>query len=226
MNLPATVYCNAYWSLLCVLYHSSWPSSLQTLLPSLKCSVQDLQKLRLNSKPFPGIWTCRAGVVLWRPAFWEDTIRTFRLSGRCNSAFKYLTKVYWHHTLTASHEHRHFGLLEAGQRTDRKVLASRLLREHARLIKSLNIEEKTRTVPRSRPKCSLISTTNASRSSEGLRLAVDGGRALKVIINTYKTTSGVMKRLINRVSSYTEPSLEKGKVRVRWRCVSTPAYNP
>ncbi|KAL2040367.1 hypothetical protein N7G274_006810 [Stereocaulon virgatum] len=69
VDLPATVYCNAYWSLLYVLYKSSWPSSFQIKFLSFQSSVQDLQRLRINPKPFPGVWTCRAGVVLWRPAF-------------------------------------------------------------------------------------------------------------------------------------------------------------
>ena len=227
MNLPVTVYCNAYWSLLFVLYQSSWPSSLQITLLSLQRSVKDLQHLRSSPKPFPGVWTCRAGVVLWRPAFSEDTARTFHLSGKRNANFKNLTKAYWHHAaLTTSHSHLHFGLLEAGQRRDCIVLVSRLLRVHARLIECLNVEEKIRPIARSRLDCSLSFTKNAtaSRNSEELRLAVDRRRASNIVSNIVKATTDGMKRLMNQVTSYIEPILEKGKVRVKWRCVSTPCY--
>ena len=222
MNLPATVYCNAYWSLLFVLYQSSWPLSLQINLLSSQCSVQDLQRLLSSSKPFPGVWTCRVGVVLWRPAFSEDTARTFHLSETRNTNFKNLTKAYWHQAaLTNSYDHHRFGLLEAGRRRDRTVFGSRLLRLHARLIECLNVDEKIRPIAKSRCSPSFTKNATASRNSEELQLAVDCGRASNIVDNLAKATSDGMKWLMNRVTSYMEPCLEKGKVRVKWQCVST-----
>lgn len=52
------------------------------------------------SKPFPGFWTCRRGLLLWRPPWhsitaWTEA-RAFRLLSIDDHALGNLIRVYWH----------------------------------------------------------------------------------------------------------------------------------
>jgi len=124
-SLSATLLCSAYKSLLFVLRHSQWdPISAALMSFQQSRGPRPITGFNWNSKPFPGFWACKRGVILWRlPS--DTTIpsaseRTLSPSGKTNlrgdpsthqpilppkveifplfedTELQFCTKVYWH----------------------------------------------------------------------------------------------------------------------------------
>ena len=195
------VYSRLYESLQYILCHSTWPPVLAEFLASGSGSLSS------RTVAFPGSWTCKTGVILWKKTTKSPMIKVFPLHHDRRAPVQELTKCYWHST---------FGS-DAFAENHRSLLRG-LLRRHQKLLRLYG------------PAKSVIHDRNSTHTRpRSLNHLLEGKR--EQIPPSFTAHSHVMS-LIHKFIEYTvgplrtwacsESPLAEGKARVRWRCVSGP----
>ena len=196
------IYSRLYESLQYTLCRSSWPDILTKFLES------GSRTLSSRKGPFPGFWTCKTGIILWKRTIESPVLRVFHLHHDRRAPVQELTKCYWHITFGSNF----FA-------TNHRSLLLRLLRNHEKLlqlytpVKSVTHDEKSSlTQPKPlvhhaiKRKCQQISGSPTVHSL-----------VMRLI---YTFVEHTVKYL--RARGCPDPPLVDGKVRVRWQCVSGP----
>lgn len=101
-NLSTISLCHSYRTLQWVLCHSKW-QSISAAFPSLKDVRGSRHPSSIDewiSKPFPGLWSCKRGFLLWRPPFHstagQTDVRSLCVSSITDDVLISFTRVYWH----------------------------------------------------------------------------------------------------------------------------------
>ena len=194
------IYSRLYESLQYTLCRLSWPNVLTKFFAS------GSRSRLLRQGPFPGFWTCKTGIILWKQTIESPVLRTFPLHHDRCAPVQELTKCYWHLT---------FG--NNAFATNHRSLLLSLLRKHDKLlqlykpVKSVNRDEKSSVF---HPKLSV----NHAVKGEGEQISTPPTGYYRVISVIHTSVEHTVRYL--RARGYSEPLFVDGKARVRWRCVS------
>ena len=196
------VYSKLYESLQRILRRSSWPP-----IPG-EFSASFSRTLLSWTGPFPGVWTCKTGVILWKQTTESPMLKVFLLDHGQRAPLQELTKCYWHFIFGSNSF--------AG---NHRSLFLRVLRKHEKLLRPY---EPGKSVTRDK-KFSLTGSESISNHVvEGkceriLPSFMLHSRVISLIYTFIEHTVGYL-----RTWGCCEPALVEGKARVRWRCVSGP----
>ena len=195
------VYKRLYESLQRTLCHSSWPPILAQYPASIS------RTLFSRTRPFPGLWTCKTGVILWKQTTEGPMLRAFSLHHARHAPVQKLTKCYWHLT---------FGNHNFAE--NHRSLLLNVLRTHEKLLQLYDpatslIDDGRPGTTHSKPLEDPVVESNRERVSLSSTIPFPGVSFIRMLI---EHTVGSL-----RTWSCFEPPLAEGKTRVRWRCVSS-----
>ena len=183
------------------LHYSSWPQ----ILPQSPALIS--RTLFSRTRPFPGLWTCKTGVILWKQTTEGSTLRVFSLHRARHAPVQKLTKFYWHLTF-GSHNF-------AG---NHRTLLLNVSRIHEKLQQLYDpgtslIDDGRPSITHSKPVEDPVVGGNREQVSLSSTVGFPGVSFIRMLI---EHTVGAL-----RAWNCFEPPLAKGKTRVRWRCVSS-----
>ncbi len=99
VSLSTITLCSLYRTLLHVLHHSSWELAY-SLSPAYLRSTYSSSEYQWLYRPFPGFWSCKRGIILWRPPARSNATEKrsliMNLPRTNGTGLVDLTKVYWH----------------------------------------------------------------------------------------------------------------------------------
>ena len=194
------VYSRVYGLLQHILCHSSWPPVLAELLASGSGSLSS------RIVPFPGSWTCKTGVILWKQTTESPMLKILSLHYDRHAPVQELTKCYWHITFGSNaFAGNHHSLLRGLPRKHKKLL------KLYGLGKSV-IHDRKSSLTRSR---SLVNHVVESKREQILPSSTIPPPGISLIRKFVEHTVGSL-----RTWTCSESPLAEGKARVRWRCVS------
>ena len=196
------VYGRLYESLQYILCRSFWPPIPVGFLAS------GSRSLFVSRGHFPGSWTCKAGVILWKQTTESPMLRVFPLHDDRRALVQELTKRYWQSTYGSNDSAGNHRRLLLRRLPKRKTLPE-LYGPGKSVIQDEKFSltfSKSPVIHVAESKREQISPSSTVRSA--------------VISLTHKFIEHTVGYL--RLWAYPESPLAEGKARVRWRCVSGP----
>lgn len=196
------VYSRLYGSLQHTLCRSSRPPILAEFLAS------GLRSLSPRTGPFPGLWTCKTGVILWKQTTESPMLRVFSLHHDRRAPVQELTKYYWHFTFGSN-----------AFAVNHRSLLLRLLRRHKKLLRLYGPRHPVMYDERSSltSSKSLVNHVVESKPEQISPSCTVHSPVIRLIHIFIEHSVGFL-----RTWGCSEPPLAEGKARVRWRCVSGP----